>query len=122
MKTLKRMLAVLLVLALCAGLLPTSALALLREEGAGKPGQFITASGETVNVEDDWESVYPYGVFLFTDSEVSVAEGGGSVTVRVYRMGGTEGRATAWLSYAPAVMPVDETLSLYEPAACDTEY
>ena len=108
MKTLKRMLAVLLVLALCAGLLPTSALALLREEGGGKPGQFITASGETVNVEDDWESVYPYGVFLFTDSEVSVAEGGGSVTVRVYRMGGTEGRATAWLSYAPAVMPVDE--------------
>ena len=112
MKTLKRLTALLLTLALTAQLLPAPATALTDAAAGRKPETITTASGDVVPVEETWESVYPYGVFLFTDSQADVTEGGDAATVRVYRMGGTRGRATAWLSYVPALMPLDdETVS-----------
>ena len=110
MRLSKRILSLVLVLALCAGLLPQLASADVTERTPeGKPVEFTDANGETVNVEEaSWEDLYPYGAFLFPDGETSILEGGEAGSVKVYRLGGTQGRATAYIIYQPNLMQLDE--------------
>ena len=76
MKLCNRILSVLLAITLCAGLLPAEVFAYAQPDPAEKPAEITTAEGETVEVDDEWEETYPYGVFLFADSQANLTEGG----------------------------------------------
>ena len=67
---------------------------------AEKPVKLTTTDGE-VEVEDDWIKRFPYGTFAFQTTEATLSEGGEPVEIAVYRLGGTTGRATAFLRYNP---------------------
>ena len=119
MKHIKRALSLLLTLALALGLIPAEALqaAAAAWTPEGKPAEITTSEGETVTVEDEWETTYPYGVFLFADGQADVTEGGEAATVKLYRLGGTQGQATAFVQYNPAAMQLDEDRVSYAGAA-----
>ncbi len=71
-----------------------------------------TENGE-VTPEENWDEVYPFGTFAFGSYQADVAEFGAttaegneipeSIMIPVYRLGGTVGRATVRIVYAPAV-------------------
>ena len=65
------------------------------------------ASGNTIAVDESWEETFPYGTFAFENSEFSVGEGKES-RITVYRLGGTKGRATAYISVSPVIAPVED--------------
>ena len=115
----KRVLSLLLSLALLAGLFPAAALPAEAVEYTpeGKPMEYVTAEGETVAVEDEWEDVYPYGVFLFAEGSTHTAEGGEAASIKLYRLGGTTGRVTAIVNYNPSAMQLDEDRVVYDSAA-----
>ena len=83
---------------------------------------------EQISKEDDWIATYPYGTFAFGDFQSDVAEEGAvtdegklipsSIRIPVYRVGGTSGRVTVKITYAPAVtMTPDGSDYLYDYAA-----
>ena len=65
----------------------------------------LTDSNGVVTEEhgDDWDEKYPYGAFAFENSSMSAKEGETAV-VKVFRVGGTRGRATAFITYQPLVV------------------
>ena len=115
MKMMKRMLAAFLAVLMVAGAVPASAAAALAD-GSGLPSRLQTADG-AVDVGDDWETTFPYGTFAFANSEAAITEGGDAALIRVFRLGGTKGRATVAVSFAPAVMPIGENVYGYALAA-----
>ena len=58
---------------------------------------YTDAEGNTQAVDESWAESFPYGAFAFETSGLAVREGESGV-IRVYRLGGTTGRATAYLS------------------------
>ncbi len=68
-----------------------------------KPVKVVSKENGTFEVGESWEETYPYGAFLFDNSDAVVSEGGSGISIPLYRLGGTEGRATAYVTYAPAV-------------------
>jgi hypothetical protein len=70
-----------------------------------------------VTADESWNEVFPYGTFAFANSQVTVEEGGESVRVSVYRLGGTTGRATLRLMYVPAYAEIAEGKYTYANAA-----
>ena len=104
-KTLKMALCLLLCLLMVTATVPTQVFASMADAtGAQKPTKLNTASGE-VDVSDEWETAYPYGCFVFEESEALLEEGGDTVEIAVFRLGGTTGRATAVVTYNPSVSP-----------------
>ena len=113
MKLIQRILATALTLALLVGLLPAQAAAVTEAQTAAvvpteKPTTLQTGSGETVEVDDEWETKYPYGAFVFAACDATLAEGGDALTVPVYRMGGVTGRATVYILFNPMQTTLDE--------------
>ena len=74
---------------------------------ADRPEKLKTVNGD-VEVSDDWDTEYPYGCFAFENSEALLQEGGDTVEISVYRLGGTYGRATAILTYNPMITPAEK--------------
>ncbi len=70
-----------------------------------------------MTIDASWEEAFPYGTFAFSNSQVTVEEGGESHRITVYRLGGTAGRATARILYAPAYARLSETEYTYSTAA-----
>ncbi len=103
-----RILGVVLSAAIAVTSIPLPADAHWDTSGDAQPTSIRTAENGTVDVGDDWETVYPYGAFLFDKSEAMVTEGGDEITIPLYRLGGTSGRATAYLVYGPVVTYVSE--------------
>ncbi|MBQ3954655.1 MAG: hypothetical protein II680_02095, partial [Clostridia bacterium] len=113
-KPMRRLLAVLLSLCMCLPLLPAGVWA--QDEPAAEertvPATIITKDGE-IPVDEDWDETYPYGTFAFGTHQADVAEPGAktsdgqeipqTILIPVYRLGGTAGRVTAKITYAPAV-------------------
>ena len=101
-------------LLLCVLLLASPMTDALRAEAAQPelPAALSTPEGE-IPVEEDWDEVYPYGTFAFGTHQADVAEPGaatpdggqipGEIEIPVYRLGGTVGRVTATVTYAPAI-------------------
>lgn len=88
------------------------------EKGAvAKPASVETRDDGVVKVEDSWEETYPYGAFLFDNSEAKIAEGGDEAKISLYRLGGTAGRATAYLAYSPVVAMLKGEIPAYGTAA-----
>ena len=115
--TCQRITAFLLCLALCVSLAPVQAFAVdpptaarsepiasVPVEQGEQPEALITAEGE-IPVEEDWDEAYPYGVFAFGTTQADVGEPGAKTAegetllqmqlIPVYRLGGSQGRATA---------------------------
>ena len=118
MTNLKRALCLLLSLVLLAGLFPAALPAEAVEyTPEGKPAELTTAEGEKVEVDaESWEELYPYGAFLFETGETNLTEGGEAGLIRLYRLGGTSGRATAYVYYNPTIMALDEETLSYASA------
>ena len=111
MKKMQRLLASLLTFSFLMGLLPAEIWAVTPEQDTvpmEKPTQILTGSGETVEIGEDWTEKYPYGAFAFAESEASLEEGGDTLTIPIYRMGGDTGRATVYILFDPLVTPLDE--------------
>ena len=110
-KLLKKGLCVLLCVLMVIYAVPAQVFAAENQNGAadedGKPVALTNAQGST-DVADEWAQAYPYGVFAFSEYSTATSEGGESVTVPVYRLGGTKGRATAFVIYNPAISQLDE--------------
>ena len=108
MKHVQRILATVLTLALFFTMIPAEVMATVDSDPADKPTEILTTTGETVEIDENWEEQYPYGAFAFDLGEASLAEGGDDLYVDVYRMGGTSGRATVYILFNPMCMPSDE--------------
>ncbi len=121
-KQLQRIISMALVLCMVLSLVPGEAAAYF-VPGMDNASQDYTGeitvlnedgSTDTVEYDESWEEVYPYGAFVFGNYEASVTEGsedGSTVTIPVYRLGGTTGRATAYIHYQP-VMTQDSVDSM----------
>jgi len=97
-------------------LLPTETLAHYADP-AEKPTSIVKADGTTEEIGADWETMFPYGTFAFSNSEGQVTEGDDTFVIHVYRLGGTQGRATARVSYTPAIALMNEDEVYYGSAA-----
>lgn len=97
--------------------LPAGVSAQMKADDSSKPVRIATAEKGTIEVEDSWEETYPYGAFLFSDSDVELTEAGDAETVTLYRLGGTRGRATAFVVYAPMVATLKGEAAAYGTAA-----
>nr|MCR4668860.1 hypothetical protein [Clostridia bacterium] len=75
-----------------------------------------TADGGTITPGSDWEETYPYGAFALDNSGIKLEEGGDEGVIKVYRLGGTEGRATILLEYAPVIYAKDDMTPNYGSA------
>ncbi len=82
-----------------------------------KPEKVVTKEKGTIEVGESWEETYPYGAFLFDNSDAVVNEGGSGISIPIYRLGGTAGRATAYVTYAPAVTYLSDGSPAYSTAA-----
>lgn len=78
---------------------------------------FVDGAGNTVSAGEDWEETFPYGTFAFSDFQAVVEEGKETTVIRVYRLGGTEGRAIAYISYMPAITQLENGKAAYSTAA-----
>jgi hypothetical protein len=108
---------------LLLGLVPAQAFAAEQIAVVEKPETITTASGESIPVEDSWEEEYPYGVFLFIEGEANIAEGGEEASIMLYRLGGTQGRASAYVYYNPTTVQLDEDrVSFATAAGCGDVY
>ncbi len=113
-KTLTRVMAMLLTVAVLISAIPTQGFAYY----ADKPEDLsiVDAKGNTVTVGEDWETTFPYGTFAYAASDLTVDEGGEG-TIKVYRLGGTKGRATAYITYVPVAAEIKAGVKTYANAA-----
>ena len=119
----KRILSLLLCIVLLLGLVPAQTFAAEKPAGVKKPETVATSEGERIPVEDSWEEEYPYGVFLFIEGEANIAEGGEEASIMLYRLGGTQGRASAYVYYNPTTVQLDEDrVSFATAAGCGDVY
>ena len=100
-KRFQKAISFLLSICLTIGLLPTQAYAYLAERDDDLTIQ--TADGQTIAPGEDWETLYPYGAFAFDNGNIELTEGGKEGIIKIYRLGGTTGRASVMLKYAPVV-------------------
>ena len=126
-RMLKRGLAYLLCLCLLASALPVQAMPQGNVAQGSLPERLSTADGE-VSVDENWNETYPFGAFAFGNYQADIGEPGaadkdgnplpGTALLPVYRIGGTTGRVTARITYAPAIT-TDESgaIPVYDYAA-----
>lgn len=111
----KRLLSVLLALVLCVQVFPGPALAYLAEETGSLT--LTDTDGREITVDESWEEEFPYGTFAFQNSEMKIKEGGEAGVLQVYRLGGTTGRAVAYIQYVPAFAQISADEVTYANAA-----
>ena len=112
---LKRFISIMLVLSLIFSLSPVNALAYYAQKTGAL--QITDSAGELITADESWDEVFPYGTFAFESSEVTISEDGPSKTIKVYRLGGTIGRASAFITYMPAISQIEEGVYTYANAA-----
>lgn len=91
-------------------------------------GTFVLtdSEGNQTIVDESWEEAYPTGTFAFSADQINLYEGAtdgtetGSITL--YRLGGTEGRAEAYVTLSPMVTQLDENTKGYAYAAGTKDY
>ena len=120
MKLFRRIVSALMSLVMLIGLFPLQAFAenadpaaAAEEAGAATSAADMAAA---IAPEEDWEQVFPFGTFAFSNSEAAVEEGGQTL-IDVLRLGGTTGKATVFVLYSPTVNPLDEDKFSYSMAA-----
>lgn len=128
-KKLSRILSMVLVCSTMITALPTTALAYFVSEMDHADESYtgsipITNEDGTTDIleyDETWEERYPYGAFVFGTNEAAANEDptddNNTVTIPVYRLGGTEGRATVYLRYQPMISQDGEDSLTYAYAA-----
>ena len=115
MRKLKRSLALLLTLVMLISALPTQAFAYLAPQS--KPITIVDRDGNTVTADESWETTFPNGTFAFGDFQAVAVEGGQTTVIEVLRLGGTSGRAIAYVTYEPAISQMPDGTATYSTAA-----
>ena len=115
-KVLPRIISLVLSVVLLANLI-TPALAVLRDAPTAEGLVLVDGDGKQVAVDASWEETFPYGTFAFDASQLALTEGDGAQTIRVYRLGGTRGKAELTLSFSPAVTQLDDGTYSFANAA-----
>ncbi len=69
--------------------------------------------GNVTTPDESWEETFPYGAFAFEKSGLAVKEGENGI-IKVYRLGGTAGRATAYIKYQPSVTQDENGDAIYD--------
>ena len=112
--TCKRLVAALLSICMLCSVLPMQSWAANAQtvQQGEQPASLVTPEGE-IPADEDWNEAYPYGTFAFGTYQADVAEPGAltsegaeipqTALLPVYRVGGTTGRVTVRITYAPAV-------------------
>lgn len=85
------------------------------EDTAPTTISYTDAEGNTQTVDESWVESFPYGAFAFETSGLAVTEGESGV-IKVYRLGGTTGRATAYLTYEPVLVQGEDGETVYDYA------
>ncbi len=98
----KRTVSMVMIVAMLATSLPLQAFAVTVERAADGTFTITDDEGNITTVDESWEETFPYGTFAFSNTELAVGEGG-EVMLTLYRLGGTEGRAMAFVEYNPTV-------------------
>ncbi len=114
-RMLKRVLSFFLAALMLCSVVPASIFAYWSDEE--KPATIIGSDGQTIAVTDDWEETFPYGTFAFAQSQTVVEEGGGETVIKLYRLGGTKGKAVAYVTYMPAAAEMEDGVMSYANAA-----
>ncbi len=70
-------------------------------------------NGNVTTPDESWEETFPYGAFAFEKSGLAVKEGENGI-IKVYRLGGTAGRATAYIKYQPSVTQDENGDAIYD--------
>ncbi|MEG2073971.1 MAG: Calx-beta domain-containing protein, partial [Angelakisella sp.] len=83
----------------------------------GEKLSIVGKDGKTVTEDESWDKTFPYGTFAFERGDIVVGEGGAEVTLKLYRMGGTTGRASALISYDPVIAKMADGTGAYANAA-----
>ena len=115
MRKLKRSLALLLTLVMLITALPVQVFAYLAPQDG--PITIVDQDGNTVTTDESWETTFPNGTFAFGDFQAVATEGGQTTVIEVMRLGGTAGRAIAYVSYEPAVSKMPDGTATYSTAA-----
>ena len=110
MKLFRSCISLLLVLAMLLGLVPATVLASNKAIVTNEQGNYeiIDEQGETTEVDDTWEEEHPYGMLALGHHQVIVEEGGETQVLTVHRLGGTVGKVSAVIQYAPAVVEKED--------------
>ncbi|MBQ0109420.1 MAG: hypothetical protein KBS44_04000, partial [Clostridiales bacterium] len=101
--------------------IPASVLAIMTPSDYGlgeKEDIIIHASDGDLPYDVAWNEMFPYGTFAFGEIEMNIDENGKERTyIPVYRLGGTNGRATVIIDYSPAAATLDDGSISYAYAA-----
>ena len=111
----KRLLATVLAITMLISALPMQSLAYMADKPTGL--SFVDKDGKRITPTGDWETMFPYGTFAFENASVSIEEGGTDGVIKLYRLGGTKGRATAYVTYMPAIAEIEAGVKSYANAA-----
>ncbi|GAB1476016.1 hypothetical protein MASR2M70_08480 [Bacillota bacterium] len=115
----KKVVSILLSLALMMQL-ATPAFAAMADTAAAD-GDLVIRDKNGNIIEENWEEKFPYGTFVFSGSEMTVEEGA-QKKITLYRLGGTVGRATAYIQAAPGSTLLDDGLWSHTNAAGKSDY
>ena len=110
MKRFRKVISLLLVLAMLVSLVPATALATNKSIVTDAQGNYeiVNEQGETTEVDGSWEEEYPYGTIALGHHQVIAEEGGETQILTVHRLGGTVGKVSAVIQYVPAVVETEE--------------
>ena len=77
---------------------------------AGTGGAPADANQQAINAysQEEWEAKFPYGTFAFGTSQIVAPENGGEKVIKIYRLGGTVGKAQVTVQAAPVVTQTDD--------------
>ncbi len=114
-QTWKRLLACFLTVVIVIGAIPAQALAYM--VGSDSSVVLYDKNGNPITPDESWEERFPYGTFAFQNSEIKVGEGDKAGVMQLYRLGGTSGKATAYIQYTPVFGRISEDEYTYINAA-----
>ena len=102
--------------------LTTPALAVMQDQKQA-PSMILTdKDGNPIENSQSWEEEFPYGTFAFESSQLATKEGSAAQTIKVYRLGGTKGKAQLTLSLSPVVTQLDDGAYSFATAAGVNDY
>ncbi|MEG1857504.1 MAG: Calx-beta domain-containing protein, partial [Pseudoflavonifractor sp.] len=111
----KKLLALILSVVMLISTVPTQVFAYMAPKG--DKVSIVNKDGTTITEDESWVTAFPYGTFAFENSDLTVAEGGEAGVLRLYRLGGTAGRAIAYLTYVPTIAKMADGSKAYANAA-----
>ncbi|MDD3429389.1 MAG: hypothetical protein PHG02_05225, partial [Oscillospiraceae bacterium] len=113
-KIFKRITALFLVAVLTVAIFPVEIFAYVADKEPSVT--VVNQQGESITADESWEETFPYGTFAFQNSSGTVTEGE-RMRLKVYRLGGTLGKASIMVTYVPAIAQINEESYTYANAA-----